>query len=187
MFLHRIGTNEKEDLLIYEEEDDGVFLDVSLSKDERWMMISANSKDSSEVRLIDARNPTSPPLLVQQRSAGVKYFLDHAEGQFFCVTNKDGAHNFKLLVASSDHMLSHLRAPTGAGVPACVPWREMVSCQTNATILDVDIFQDHIVTYLQDSGRHMMLVYERASLEKEPYRVPLPSDYVGDLNDYFAG
>ena len=139
MFLHKIGTPEKDDVLIYKEDDDAFFLDVTKSKDDEWIVISSNAKDTSEVRILKTSHLTSKPLLVQPRTNGVKFFLDHIEGKFYCVTNRDNAYNFKLIVANSSSLLPNLNENTVGNCDSV--WSMVVPDREDASILDVDIFR----------------------------------------------
>ena len=124
--------------MVYHEKDDAFFLDVTITKDHKWILISGNAKQTSEVRLLDAEKiATSQPIVVQPRSSGVRYFLDHAEDTFFCVTDRDGAHNFKLLTAKASEMLPALQNTSSSPIP----WREMVPHSETLSINDVDVFQ----------------------------------------------
>jgi len=54
-FLHTLGRPQRDDQLLYEEPNDACFLDITLTKDWRYLLLSSSSKTSSEVRIIDAR------------------------------------------------------------------------------------------------------------------------------------
>jgi hypothetical protein len=88
--------------LLFEEEDPAFFLDVSRTKDHRFVTISSSSKVSSEIWVVDQQqhtmDATSPspsplppavpvPVLLAPRSPGVEYFLDHGDDAFFVITN----------------------------------------------------------------------------------------------------
>ena len=47
---HRPGAPASDDVLVHAERDDRFFLDVTASKDGRYILINANSKAASEVR-----------------------------------------------------------------------------------------------------------------------------------------
>jgi protease II len=84
---------------------------------QEYVIISANSKTASEVRLIPAAAPRVRPLVVEPRAAGLRYYVHHcrvragvrvgkrcvcdrrtipmAQGTLFMVTNEN-APNFKV-------------------------------------------------------------------------------------------
>ena len=51
-------------------------LDVSLTRSERWIVISSGSRTSSEASVLPAADPTAPPTLVRARSEDVEYGVD---------------------------------------------------------------------------------------------------------------
>lgn len=98
LLLHRLGTPQSEDRVIYEETDDGFSVGVSLSANEQWLIISTSDHETSEVRLVPADDPLAPPLLVRARQTGVEYDVDEREGTLYIHTN-DTHENFRLATA----------------------------------------------------------------------------------------
>lgn len=90
----------KPDVLVYEEPNDRLYLDVSRTKDGRYVTINSNSKRTSEVRLLDAQHPDAAPVLLRRREPGVRYFVEHRCGVFYIVTNRGGTADFKLMYAA---------------------------------------------------------------------------------------
>ena len=98
LLLHRLGTPQSEDRVIYEETDDGFSVGVSLSANEQWLIISTSDHETSEVRLVPADDPLAPPLLVRARQTGVEYDVDERGGTLYIHTN-DTHENFRLATA----------------------------------------------------------------------------------------
>lgn len=74
VYVHSIGTDQKQDRLVYSEKDERYFLDVKLSKDHTHILINSNSKSSSEIHAIDLRvsSPLFPSIfLISPRSPGL--------------------------------------------------------------------------------------------------------------------
>jgi len=65
----------------------------------RFIMISATTLDTSEVRLIDAAHPERAPVVVSLRQAGLQYDVDDWGDQLVIRTNADGAEDFKIVTA----------------------------------------------------------------------------------------
>lgn len=140
VYFHKVGTDESNDVLLFKEEDDSFFLDIVLSKDNKWIIISANSKDTSEITIIDSSNPLSKQYRILPRSAGVKYFVDHADNKFYCVTNRDNAMNFKFLQADTTKFLSSYEKLVDESSFNSV-WNEIIPNCTESHIIDADIFK----------------------------------------------
>jgi oligopeptidase B len=101
IWRHHLGRPVGEDVLVATEPDDRFNLDVSLTRSERWIVISSHSRTSSEVSLIPADDPTVSPRLVRARSDDVEYALDHWNDRFVVLTNLD-APDFRVMTAPLD-------------------------------------------------------------------------------------
>jgi oligopeptidase B len=69
--LHVLGQTGEDQILYEETEDKGFGVSVGKSQDGQWIIITTSDHVTSEVRLVQAANPTAPPLLVKPRHAGV--------------------------------------------------------------------------------------------------------------------
>jgi oligopeptidase B len=96
IFRHKIGTNVKQDILIFEEQDDRFTCGIGTSSDEKFYFISTSEHTTSEVYYFD-KEETKPELkLILKREEGVEYSLDSWGGYFWMHTNRD-AKDFKIL------------------------------------------------------------------------------------------
>lgn len=73
VYRHRLGTDPKNDPLIYEEKDFGFEISVGLTPTKRFIAISTTDQDTSESWLIDAAQPANPPVLVAARELNIQY------------------------------------------------------------------------------------------------------------------
>ena len=96
--LHWLGRPVAEDVELYHEDDEGFRVGCALSANEKWLILSASDHETSEVRLIPADAPLTPPLLVRAREKGVEYDVDEREGTLFVHAN-DTHENFRLATA----------------------------------------------------------------------------------------
>ncbi|KAG2189449.1 hypothetical protein INT44_004591 [Umbelopsis vinacea] len=152
VYAHIIGTSQEEDILIYEDKDETTFVDISSTKDMKYITINANSLSSSEVRLIDALHDYSdgqlPSLqLVQGRKENLEYFVDHHDNQLYVLTNAGNAKNFKLVTAGQDK-------------PDMQHWKDLITLSSTEKIEDVDLFKNRIVLYGRRDGLPMILCYD---------------------------
>jgi hypothetical protein len=58
IWRHEVGTPASADVCVLAEPDERMFLGVSVSKDERWILLTSSSKTSTGVWLVDATEPT---------------------------------------------------------------------------------------------------------------------------------
>ena len=83
VMLHRLGTEQGEDVEIFAEPDPAWFIGVSGSLTGRAAMIDVHGHDGSETHIVDLGAPTARPLLVAPRRPGHFYdVLDHGERVF---------------------------------------------------------------------------------------------------------
>jgi oligopeptidase B len=80
VWRHELGSPSDTDTLVYQEDDERFFLSVRLTRSERFVVVQAESKTTSESRWIDAHRPGDRPVPVWERQAGVEYDVDHAVG-----------------------------------------------------------------------------------------------------------
>jgi oligopeptidase B len=113
------------------------------------LLITSASKVTTEVRLVDADRPTEAPRVVEPRSQGHEYHVEHHEGRggsrLFVLTNGDAAENFALAVAPVD-------SPTRADWSIVLPHRDDVRLD------DVDAFAGHLVVSERAEGLERLRV-----------------------------
>jgi len=55
--------------------------------------------DENEVWVIPTATPDAAPVLIEARTEGLEYEIDHQGDQFVIMTNADGAVDFKIVAA----------------------------------------------------------------------------------------
>ncbi|GAA0945146.1 S9 family peptidase [Nonomuraea longicatena] len=134
VYRHRLGTQD--DVLVYEESDERFWVGIGLTRSERYLVLGAGSKITSEVRLLDATTPDGEFQLVRPRKTGVEYGLEHA-GEFFYVLHNENAENFELATAP-------LAAPG--------EWTALVAHRDDTRLLEIDAFAEHAVIHFRREG-----------------------------------
>jgi len=133
--------------LIYEEPDEAFFVRLDHSKDRRYIYISLGSHVTSEEHFLDARDPRATPVLFRAREHGVEYSIEHREGEFWILTNKDAV-NFRLLRVPADRYAD----------PAA--WQEYIPHREQTKIEDIELFRHHLVAYLRDQGLLKIRIFD---------------------------
>ncbi len=95
IWRHRIGTPEGDDALVWHESDERFFLSVAPTKDHRFVVLSADSSATSELRLVPSDDPGAEPFVVAERLEGIMYSLEHHAGRLLVLSNEDAV-NFAL-------------------------------------------------------------------------------------------
>lgn len=145
MWRHTLGADPKSDALVYEEKDEMFFLSVGKTRSERFILCSLGSMKTTEIRYLDASNPTGELRPIAERRQDVEYSADHHGDSFFIATN-DKAVNFRLMAAPVES-------------PGEANWRELIPHREDATIEDVDCFQNHLVVSMREGGNPTLHVF----------------------------
>ena len=91
VYRHRLGTPQSDDVLVYEEQDDGWFTRVEESASGRFCIVATGNQETSERWLIDLSRADATPRLVAARETGVRYSVDDRGDELFILTNADDA------------------------------------------------------------------------------------------------
>jgi len=95
IFQHIIGTQSKDDKLIFEEKDERFTCGLGLSSDEQFYFISTSEHTTSEIYFIDKDDENLEPKIFIKREQGVQYSINSWNGYFWMNTNKN-AEDFKI-------------------------------------------------------------------------------------------
>ena len=148
VWRHTLG--HADDVLVYEEADERFFVSVGRARSGGAIVLSSDSKVTSEARLLDPDDPSAPPRVVEPRADELEYDVEHhvaADGreQLFVLTNADGATNFKLV-----------RAPVDA--PGRASWIDVVPHRDDVKLDGVDVFRDFLVLSERAHGLEQLRV-----------------------------
>ena len=162
-----------DDVLVYEELDEGMFLGVGVTADDSHILIGAHNQETSEDWLISAADPTAPPVVARARETGVRYDLDHWGDRWVIRTNADGAVDFKLMVAE-------------AAIPEKASWREWIAHRPGTLICGMAPFKDYLVRLERENACDRLIVMARAGgdhvidFDEDAYALNLSGGYEYD-------
>jgi oligopeptidase B len=143
-----------DDVEVYDEPDDGMFISVGTTRSGRFIEISAANQETGEVLLIPASDPTAAPKVVEPRVEGVLYDIDDWGDRLVIRTNADGAVDFKLMWAD-------------AANPGKASWREWIPHRPGVFVTGVDAYKDHLVRLERVNANNRLVVTDRALAEHE--------------------
>jgi oligopeptidase B len=142
-----------EDVLVYQEADDGMFLGIATTSDDSHIVIGIGNQETTESLLIPASDPTAAPVVAERRQVGVKYNLDHWTDRWVIHTNADGAVDFKLSTST-------------AAVPAKATWSDWIAHQPGRYITGFAAFEGYLVRAERVNALDRLVVTARANLEQ---------------------
>ena len=144
---HELGTDAASDAVVFEEADSRFFCSVWTSLSARYVFISSEMNDQSEVWLIDCSQILAQPLLIEPRTEGLEYSVEHQQDRFLILTNADGAADFKIMQTSCTH-------------PSREHWRDWLPYQAGRMVLDVYAYK-HWVMWIERENALPQLCYKQ--------------------------
>lgn len=139
IFRHVLGTDPSQDVEVYHEKGPAFNAFVYTSKSGKYIIIGAHSTVSSEYHILEANNPTGEFKLFQRRERYHEYDIAHYNGDFYILTNKDKATNFKLMKTSEK-------------ATSIENWIEVLPHRDEVLLEDISIFKDFLVVEERSNG-----------------------------------
>lgn len=104
VWRHTIGTQQKDDVMVFEDLDELYVVSTSASRDGLLIFITSESTETTEVHFVRTQTPQKEPTIILPRSPGVKYDVEsHAPSNaLFFTSNVDNKRNRELYRASLD-------------------------------------------------------------------------------------
>ncbi len=150
VFRHLVGSDPADDALVYADTDPGYFLGIGKTQSDRYIVIDSHDHETSEVRIVDADEPTGVPRLVAERRPAEKYSLDHSGNVFYILTNNGSAEDFKIVTAP-------------VATPDRRQWRDLVPHRLGRLILDVTAYKDFLVRLEREGGLPRIVIHHFTS------------------------
>lgn len=155
VYRHKIGSDPKEDVLIFHETDETYALSIFKTRSEAYIMTYHYNTLSQEMRFIPADKPDSALQVLQPRRHGLEYYAAHHSDSFYIVTNKD-AYNYKLV-----------KAPVAA--PNIENWEDVIPHREDVLLEHVDVFENHLVLQERQGGRKQLRLSRIDDIHKAVY------------------
>ncbi|XP_069787186.1 prolyl endopeptidase-like [Narcine bancroftii] len=139
VFRLLLGDRRATSEMVYKENDTRFFVELSCTKDGKFITINSNSKTSSEVRLIDRMHPLEEPKIVQDRVPGIIYHVEHWKNQLCILTNFGATNEYRLM-----------KAPiSSSGIQN---WKMVYAVKEKHKLIDMELFNDHCILILKYYG-----------------------------------
>ncbi|NBN86619.1 S9 family peptidase [Proteus mirabilis] len=135
IYRHQYGTDRKQDVKIFEENDDRFYTWMGKSKSEDYILVSIESSTTSESRLIDANAPEKPMVIFSARQEGREYDIDHFNGEFYIRSNHESELFGLYKTASIDK-----------------PWETVIAPQKDVDLEGFDLFNRWLVVEERKQG-----------------------------------
>ncbi|MEJ6020402.1 S9 family peptidase [Corynebacterium sp. H113] len=143
VWRHKVGTPADEDVRVFHEADEAFWTGVGTTRSEKYLIIEAASKITSESWYLDCSDPCGELTCVRPRETGVEYDVDHAViggRDHWLVTHNMTGENFALATT-----------PVGS-FDSVEQLIELIPHDDGTRIEGVDCFSDHIVVGYRKGG-----------------------------------
>ncbi|SMC64400.1 oligopeptidase B [Moheibacter sediminis] len=161
IWKHILGTPQSEDKLIFEEKDDTFNTFVYKSKSRKYIIIGSGSTVSNEYRFIPADQPNAEWTVLQPRERDLEYSIEHYGEDFYILTNKDKATNFKLM-------------KTPVTKPGKANWVDVIPHRADTYLEGFEIFKEFLVLEERTNGLIEMNI--RSWNNKINYNLPFKEE-----------
>lgn len=141
---HVLGTPVEEDKVVFYEEDETFSTYVSKTNSDKFLIIASYSTLTTEFRFLDADNPNGEFKIIQPRTRGLEYSVDHHGDNFYISTNLD-AQNFRLM-------------KTPITKTEKENWTEVIAHRTDVFINGFSLFQDYMIVSERKEGINALRV-----------------------------
>ena len=135
---HVIGTDQSEDVVVYEEKDETFRCGIGKTKSKEYLAIGSFHTLSTEFRVLNANTPNGEWKVVQPREKGLEYGLDHYKDHFYIRTNQD-AKNFKLVKTPVDKTEKE-------------HWVDVIPHREDVYFQGMDLFENYLVASERKDG-----------------------------------
>lgn len=129
IYRHKLGN--KRDVLVFHEKDPIYNCYIYKTKSNKFLVIGSDATLSSEMRILDADNPTGKFKIFQPRERNHEYHIAHFEDKFYVITNWN-AQNFRLM-------------ETPVATTEKANWQEVIPHSETVLISNIDVFKDYLV------------------------------------------
>ena len=153
VYLHKLGTDQSEDKLIYKEDDNEFNIWLSESRTKKYIYIYIEKTNSSEVWLMDKSDPLKPLELVLKRSDNHLYSIEDGGDYFYALSNHNDSKNFKIMKFKE------------ADFGNINNWEIVVDVRDSHYIEDMLTFSNHIIVQSRYDGIPIIEVLDLRSNE----------------------
>jgi oligopeptidase B len=155
LYRHTLGANGA-DAFLYEESDERFRIEIDRTRSGAFLLLTAASHTTSEVRFLPADQPQSEFRLVAFREDTHEYYVDHHPGTdttrpggIFYVRTNSGGRTFRLMTVGIEDSRRKF-------------WREFIPNRPDVMLAAAEAFQSHLVLFEREDGLPYLRVVDLA-------------------------
>ncbi len=140
VYRHTLGTDPKQDVLVYEEKDNQFYMGLYRMKSKKYVaIVSDHNGVTTEYRLLDANKPMSEFAVFYPRERGHEYEIQHYKNKFYVRTNFK-AENYRLMEVAEGEQAER------------TSWKEVIPHRADVFLQNMDVFANHLVLGERQEG-----------------------------------
>ena len=131
IWRHQLKTDQKEDVMMYHEQDPSFYINVKKSKSDDYIVISCRSTLITDYHILSAQDPAGTFHQFTPRNGPHEYSIEHFKDKFYVLTNWE-AQNFRLMETSQN--ATHLEH-----------WSALIPNNPDTLLSSIQVFGEHLV------------------------------------------
>ncbi|OUS35575.1 oligopeptidase B ['Osedax' symbiont bacterium Rs2_46_30_T18] len=147
VYRHKMGTEQADDELVYQQQDHSFYMSLGKSRDDSVLFICLDATDSSDTLILDANHPLHQFEPLVAYTAMHEYQVDKLGDYYYIVTNWQ-AQNFRLMRAAT------------ADVADQSKWCEILPNSDTVLLEGVELFNHYYVLTLRENGQIRFVVQD---------------------------
>lgn len=172
IWRHPAGGDGKSDALVYEEKDETLYLSLTKTKSEQYILLNHGYTDNLETHFLDANTPMGTFQVIRPREKDFFYDVDHFQDRFLIRTNWN-ARNFRLMETPTDQ-------------PARENWVEVLPHRADVLLDGIEVFRDFLVAEERKGGLQQLRIIRWADKSEHYLDFGEPTYTAGtDINPEF--
>ena len=168
VYRHKLGEQQSEDVLVYEEKDLTFNVSVGNSRSMRFIEINISSTTSSETLFIESSKPEERPKVIFSREKDHLYSVEDDLDRLLVLTNWK-AKNFRLMQTNLEESLDKSK------------WKEIIPHRDEVLLQSFLAYPKNIVLLEREKGLRHLRVMDRAGRLKNKVKFNDPA-----YSAYFA-
>ncbi|XP_022632440.1 uncharacterized protein LOC106779835 isoform X1 [Vigna radiata var. radiata] len=179
VLCRKLGYDHLCEFPVFTENDSSFCVDITSTKDGKFITVNSNSRTSSEVYVIDSVNPSNGLQKLCSRTSGVQYFVEHHSGLFYILTNAPIPES---QWSGQGYYLVRCRVEDIESTKL----QNIILPDNDMGIYDMDIFDGYLVLFFNNKGFPVLcslnfplqidLKHQSYIQDLKPWYFPLPSN-----------
>lgn len=146
VYRHKLGTNQSEDVLVYQEDDHSFYMSLDKSRDDSQLLICLHATESTHYLVLDANTPNGKFIALAPYQEQHEYHPDKMGDNYYIVTNHQ-AKNFRLM-----------QCPVNK-IHDVNQWQEVIPHREAVLLEGIEIFNDYLVATEREQGQIRFIVH----------------------------